>query len=55
VFVESGGRAELRRVEIGRRNGVAAEISSGLAEGDRVVLHPSDQIADGVRIAGRGS
>ena len=55
VFVESGGRAELRRVEIGRRNGVAAEIVSGLSEGERVVLHPSDRVVGGALIAARGS
>jgi HlyD family secretion protein len=55
VFVASGGRAELRRVEIGRRNGVMAEVVNGLASGERVVLHPSDRVADGVPIAPRGS
>lgn len=55
VFVESGGRAELRHVEIGLRNGIAVEVTSGLEDGERVVLHPSDRVADGVRIAARGS
>jgi HlyD family secretion protein len=55
VFVDAGGRAELRRVEIGRRNGVSAEVVNGLANGERVVMHPSDRVADGVRIAARGS
>jgi HlyD family secretion protein len=55
VFVDSGGRAELRRIEIGRRNSVAAEIVAGLEEGERVVLHPSDRVVDGARIAARGS
>jgi hypothetical protein len=26
-----------------------------LAEGERIVLHPSDRVLDGVRIAGRSS
>jgi HlyD family secretion protein len=55
VFVDSGGRAELRHVEIGRRNGVAAEVVDGLENGERVVLHPSDRVTDGVRIAARRS
>ena len=55
VFVDSGGRAELRRVEIGLRNGVSAEVVSGLENGERIVLHPSDRVADGVRIAARRS
>jgi HlyD family secretion protein len=54
VFVESGGRAALRRVEIGRRNDVAAEVVDGVEERERVVLYPSDRIVDGVRIAARG-
>ena len=40
-------------VEIGWRDGITAEIVKGLAENDSVVLHPSDRIADGVRIASR--
>jgi HlyD family secretion protein len=54
LFADDGGRARLRHVEIGRRNGAAAEILSGLAEGERVVLHPSARVEDGVRIAERG-
>jgi HlyD family secretion protein len=55
VFVAAGRRAELRHVQIGARNGVEAEIREGLAEGERIVLHPSDRVLDGVRIAGRSS
>jgi HlyD family secretion protein len=55
VFLDEGGRARLRRVNVGRRNGTAAEILEGLAEGDVVVVHPSNRIADGVRIAARDS
>ena len=47
------GAAALRRIEIGRRNALAAEVLRGLEEGDRVVLHPSDAIADGVAVAER--
>lgn len=50
VFVAARGRAELRHVEVGRRNGVAAEIVAGLAAGERVVRHPSDRVASGVRL-----
>ncbi len=53
VFAENEGRAELRRVEIGRTNGIEAEIVSGLRHGELVVLHPSDRVADGVRIVAR--
>jgi HlyD family secretion protein len=50
VFVAEGDTARLQRVEIGQRNGVEAEVLSGLKVGDRVILHPSDQIADGRKI-----
>jgi len=54
VFVESDGRAALRNVDVGRRNGLAAEIISGIEAGERVVVHPSDRVVDGARITGRG-
>jgi len=53
VFVESDGRAELRTVEVGRRNSLDAEVLGGLEVGERVVLHPSDRVSGGVRIAER--
>lgn len=53
VFVDAGGRAELRRVTLGRRTDTEAEITGGLMEGERVVLNPSDRIFDGVRISSR--
>jgi len=54
VFVERDGRAELRPVEIGQGNGLEAEVRSGLAAGERVVLHPGDRISPGARLAERG-
>ncbi|MBR0702671.1 efflux RND transporter periplasmic adaptor subunit [Bradyrhizobium diazoefficiens] len=54
VFVDENGRAKTTLVKIGHRNNRVAEIVSGLAAGARVVLHPSDRISDGVRIAQRG-
>ena len=53
VFVESGGRAQRRHVEIGRRNGLEAEITGGLEVGERVIMHPSDKVIDGIRVTGR--
>ncbi len=50
VFVQAGGRAELRPVQIGHENGLEAEVLSGLSPGERVVLHPGDRIAPGVRL-----
>ena len=34
---------------------VLAEVLSGLEPSDLVVLHPSDRVAPGVRVAARGS
>jgi HlyD family secretion protein len=53
VFVDADGTAEQRVVRIGRRNGIEAEITEGLEAGERVVMHPGDQVMDGVRITSR--
>jgi HlyD family secretion protein len=53
TFAAKDGRARLARVEVGRRNNQVAEVLSGLAEGERVVLHPSDRISESVRIVER--
>ncbi|MBL8642992.1 MAG: efflux RND transporter periplasmic adaptor subunit [Rhodospirillaceae bacterium] len=53
VDSKSGGIARLTKVKLGSRNTLDAEITSGLKEGDAVILHPSDQVADGVEVAAR--
>ena len=53
VFVDAQGRAERRRVGVGWTNDLEAEVRSGLEPGERIVLHPSDRVADGTRITGR--
>jgi HlyD family secretion protein len=53
VFVEEEGKAKRRLVRLGRFGGFEAEILEGLAEGEHVVLHPSDRVIDGARIASR--
>lgn len=54
LFVaEDGRRARLVQVEVGRMNDEEAEIRSGVRVGDRVILHPSDKISDGVKIRER--
>jgi HlyD family secretion protein len=50
VFVLDGAVARRRDVEIGARGPFAAEVKSGLEDGERVVLHPSDRLGDGVRV-----
>lgn len=53
AFAVKDGRARTTRVQIDHRNNRAAEVLSGLSAGDRVVLHPSDRISDGSRVAER--
>jgi HlyD family secretion protein len=54
AFVLEGGKAALRTVAIGRDNGLAAEVRDGLKEGERVILHPPDTLADGMRVREEG-
>jgi HlyD family secretion protein len=54
VFVVDGGRARQRIVEAGEQGTFEAEIREGLAEGETVVLHPSDRLRDGARVSPRG-
>lgn len=53
VFAVEDGRAVRRPVEVGRRNGLEAEVHSGLAEGDSVIVHPSDSVEDGIEVKQR--
>ena len=50
VFVVTAGRAELRRVRLGRIGGAAAQVLDGLAPGATVIVYPSDKVRDGVRV-----
>lgn len=53
VFAVEDGRAHLKAVTVGERTGVEAEVRGGLTEGERVVVHPSDSVAEGVRVEPR--
>ena len=53
LFVVEGRHARLREVKVGQRNGLIAQILEGVKEGEVVVNHPSDEVADGVRITER--
>lgn len=50
VFVVEQGRAQRRAIETGRRNTFTTEVRSGLRPGESVIVHPSNQVADGVRV-----
>jgi|KBSSwiStaDraftv2_1062776.scaffolds.fasta_scaffold10654_11 HlyD family secretion protein len=53
TYSVDAGRAHLTSVEIGHQTGQEAEILSGLAEGARIIVHPSDAIADTARVRER--
>ena len=55
VYVADGARARRTCVELGRQTGREAEVVSGLTDGVRVIVHPGDLIADGVRIRERSA
>jgi HlyD family secretion protein len=49
-FVVRAGVARVTDVEVGERAGAEVQALRGLAEGDRVILHPSDKITDGTQV-----
>lgn len=53
TFVIEGGRARVKDIEIGHRNETEVEIVKGLIEGELVILHPTNQVTDGVRVRGQ--
>lgn len=55
VFVNEGGTAAQREVEIGRSFGPAFEVITGLAEGDEVVIRGNERLRPGQPIAPSGA
>ena len=53
VFVLEGGRARLRPVTLGGRNGSVAWVQQGLTAGAQVIVYPAASVGDGVRVAAR--
>jgi HlyD family secretion protein len=53
VYAVEGGRARLRTVEVGKRSAAAVQILSGIAEGERAIVHPGDTVSDGTRVRAR--
>ena len=53
VYAVTLSTAALTHVEIGQRNGLEAQIVSGLSVDDQVIAYPSDAIADGVEVVAR--
>ncbi|NOY40645.1 MAG: HlyD family efflux transporter periplasmic adaptor subunit [Planctomycetes bacterium] len=53
VFRVVAGVAQQQMVKLGLRNGLAAEVVEGLQQGDLVVVHPGDKVAEGIAVARR--
>jgi HlyD family secretion protein len=53
VYKVAGNRAQLQILELGQRSDLEAEVLSGVAEGDQIVVYPSDAIRPGVKLARR--
>jgi HlyD family secretion protein len=54
AFAVRDGRAVESEIRVGQRNALEAEVISGLDEGDQVIVHPGDTVADGVAVIQRG-
>ena len=50
AFVIEDGRAKRRTIEIGHRTETMVEILGGLSEREEVILHPSNEVLDGMRV-----
>lgn len=50
VFVVESRRARQRTITVGQQNAEETQVLGGLAEGETVILHPPNQLADGLRV-----
>lgn len=50
VFAFENKRAYIRKVEASHRNGLSAEILSGIAQGEPVIVHPDESVRHGTRV-----
>ncbi len=53
VFTVVEDTVQRRRVKVGHRSGLVAEIIEGLKVGEIVVTHPSDEVGEGVKVRRR--
>ncbi|MEP1742742.1 MAG: HlyD family efflux transporter periplasmic adaptor subunit [Kangiellaceae bacterium] len=53
VFKVVDGIAQLTKVEIGLRNDRIAQVTNGLIEGDLIIVHPGNDVGDGVKVTAR--
>jgi HlyD family secretion protein len=52
LFV-ANDQTRLAKVTIGHNSGVYAEVVDGVSAGDKVIVHPPDLVAEGVKIRAR--
>ncbi|MES2759928.1 MAG: HlyD family efflux transporter periplasmic adaptor subunit [Pseudomonadota bacterium] len=50
AYVVESGRARKRALRPGAGNGLQTQVVSGIAAGERIVVHPDDRVRDGVRV-----
>lgn len=50
VFVIEDEEAQRRGVKLGRRSGLRAQVLKGLSEGERVILHPDENVEPGAGV-----
>ncbi|CAG0942665.1 Macrolide export protein MacA [Anaerolineae bacterium] len=53
VFAVVQGKAVKRRVEVGQRNGLSAQLISGINAGEQVIVHPDDRVREGASVVSR--
>jgi HlyD family secretion protein len=53
AYAVRGGRASLVPIRLGARGDALVEVEQGLADGDRVIVHPPERVAHDVRVAAR--
>jgi HlyD family secretion protein len=53
VFTIENGGASLRDVQTGHRNASEAEVLGGIAVGQSLILHPTNEIREGIRVEPR--
>ena len=53
VYLVTDGQATRRDVTIGRKTGLHAQVLAGLEPGDEVIVHPSDAVSEGAKVAER--
>jgi len=53
IYVVQDGKAARRTITLGQRNSLEAEVLSGVQQGERIIVHPSDAVQDAVRVTAR--